>query len=91
MKYHKFENVKLVQRKEDKNTVIQGEHCVFVFEEMESFVWDRCTGENTIESIVNDILLLDDYCLNSKEEISDVVIGFIEELKGHELIEYNED
>lgn len=91
MKYHRFENVKLVQRKEDENTVIQGEHCVFVFEKMESFVWDRCTGEYTIEDIVDDILALEDYCQNSKEDISEVVIGFIKDLKEQELIEYDED
>lgn len=91
MKYHRFENIRLVERKEDKNTIVQGEHCVFVFEEMESFVWDRCTGVYTIENIVDDILGLDDYCQNSKEEISEVVIEFIKDLREHELIEYNED
>lgn len=87
MKYHRYENVKLIQRKEEKNTIIQGEHCIFVLEEMESFVWNLCNGENSIEDIINEILNLEDYKNNKKEEIKKVVVDFINSLIEAEIIE----
>ncbi|MBO5804330.1 MAG: PqqD family peptide modification chaperone [Bacteroidales bacterium] len=91
MTYHRFENVKLIQRKEDKNTVIQGEHCVIVLEEMESMIWDKCDGNHTIDDMVNMILQIEDYSQNSYEEISKVIIDFLTELQEQMLIEICEN
>lgn len=87
MKYHRYKNVKLVQRKEDNNTILQGEHCVVVLEKMETYIWDRCLGIKTISNIIDDIMMLEDYKLNDRQEIEDVVVTFINELLEHELIE----
>jgi len=87
MKYHRFPNVKLIQRKEDENTVIQGEHCIIVLEEMETFIWEKCNGENSINKIIDDILSLEDYNQNDRKEIEDVVVTFINEMLTQEIIE----
>lgn len=87
MTYHRFKNVKLVQRKEDNNTILQGEHCVVVLEEMETYIWERCLGVKTINDIINDIMLLDDYKLNDRQDIENVVVDFINDLLEQELIE----
>jgi hypothetical protein len=87
MTYHRYPNVKLIQRKEDNNTVIQGEHCIVVLEEMETFIWDRCNGEYAIKDIVDGILALEDYCQNERSEIEEVVINYINDLLEQQLIE----
>lgn len=87
MSYHRLPNVKLIQRKEDKNTIIQGEHCIIVLEEMETFLWDQLNGENTVSKLVDSVMSLEDYRLNPRTDIEDVIIPFIEDLKEKELIE----
>lgn len=87
MSYHRFPNVKLIQRKEDDNTVIQGEHCIIVLEEMETFIWDKCNGNNTINDIVDSILSLEDYCKNERFDIEDTVIDFVNDMLSKEIIE----
>ncbi|MFA8300300.1 MAG: PqqD family protein [Hyphomicrobiales bacterium] len=87
MTYHRYENVKMIQRKEDQNTIIQGEHCIIVLEEMETFIWDRCNGEHAISDIVNDILQMEDYSQNDRLEIEEVVINYMNDLIEQELIE----
>ena len=87
MTYHRYKNVKLIQRKEDKNTVIQGEHCIVVLEEMETFIWDRCNGEYVINDIIDIILALEDYCQNERSEIEEVVISYMNDLLEQQLIE----
>lgn len=89
--FHRYKNVKLVQRKEDKNTIIQGEHCIIVLEEMESFIWDRCTGENSVLDIVNMVLALEDYKANPFDEIASIITHFLNELQEQALIEICED
>lgn len=87
MSYHRFPNVKLIQRKEDNNTIIQGEHCIIVLEEMETFIWERCDGYNTINELIDSILNLEDYCYNSRADIEEIVVTFIEEMITQEIIE----
>lgn len=87
MSYHRFPNVKLIQRKEDANTIIQGEHCIIVLEEMETFLWEKCTGDNTVNEIIDSILALEDYCQNPREDIEEVVVTFINEMLSQEIIE----
>ena len=85
MIYHRLPNVKLIQRKEDENTIIQGEHCVYVMEEMESFIWQKCNGENTINLIVQEVA--NKLHIEATESVIDEVLNYIEELKKEELIE----
>lgn len=87
MTFHRFENVKLIQRKEDNNTIIQGEHCIIVLGEMESMIWDVCDGNHTVSDIVEMILELEDYCQNPFDEIEQIVIQFLIDLKDQDLIE----
>jgi hypothetical protein len=87
MTYHRYKNLRLMQRKEDENTVIQGEHCVIVLKEMETFIWDRCNGEYSINDIIDNILELDDYCKNERSDIAEVVLSYMNDLLEHELIE----
>lgn len=87
MKFHRLPNVKMIQRKEDGNTVIQGEHCIYVFEEVETKIWDMCDGVKTIVDIAK-ILASN---LGNEEKLQDIideVLDFIVELKEEELIEY---
>lgn len=87
MSFHRFQNVKLIQRKEGSNTIIQGEHCIIVLEEMETYLWEKCNGENTINDIIDSILKLEDYCQNDRSDIEKVVLAFIEEMLSQEIIE----
>lgn len=87
MSYHRFPNVKLIQRKEDDNTIIQGEHCIIVLEKMETFIWEKCDSNNTIDNIIDEILKLDDYMFNSRKEIEEEVISFINDMLSQDIIE----
>lgn len=91
MTFHRFENVQLIQRKEDNNTVIQGEHCIIVLEEMETMIWDKCDGKHTVSDIVNMVLQLDDYKENPFDEIAQIIIQYLYDLQEQDLIEICED
>lgn len=84
MKYHRLENVKLIQRKEDDNTIIQGEHCVYVLEKFESFIWERCDGSHTVVAIAE--ALSKSLGLDMSDLLSEIC-DFLQKLKEEELIE----
>ena len=48
---------------------------------------ERCLGIKTINDIIDDIMLLDDYKLNDRQDIENVVVDFINDLLRQELIE----
>ena len=63
--YHHLPDIELIERKEDENTIIQGDHVVYVLPEFESIVWEKIDGSNSVKDIIN---VLFDYLNRNSDE-----------------------
>ena len=78
----------MIQRREDENIVLQGEHVVYVLKKNEAIIWSNINGENTVNDIIlktYEILSSDNhqYDFNS---VKKSILEFLEKLINEELI-----